>query len=188
MGDFKTKSGVVIVELQGVSAFLNKLKEMPELVNDVEVRAGYMGAGKGIADSVRKQAPVNKYPYSSIIKTKTTSSKPGLLRKSIIGKAFNLPAWRRWGPGAFAQVTLRMGAANRAPHANILKPGRKALEPKKGKRFMVFMGHKGIVFKKKVAAVPPNDFWGRGVRGAEQVAVFKARQSIERAWNRRVAK
>lgn len=186
MPDFKTTGGAVIVELDGVARFLKVLADASEMYLDGEVRAAYMGAGKGIADAVRREAPVNKYPYASNLRSRATSSRPGLLRRSIVGKAFNLTAWRRWGPGAFAQVTLRRGAMNRAPHANIIQPGRKALTSSK---HMVFVGSDGRMrFTKRVAAVPANDFWKRGVRVSETRGLELAKRSLERAWNKRVAK
>lgn len=195
MPDFKTQKGFVIAELSGVAAALRTLDQAREMYLDSEVRSAYGGASKGIADSVRRVAPVSKYPYASNLMTKRTSSRPGLLRRSIVGKAFNLSAWRRWGPGGFAQVTLRRGAANRAPHANIIKPGRKAIEAgtangkATGKKKLVFLSQAGsIVFKSKVPAVPPNDFWKRGVSQSQARALAAMRSSLERAWNRRVAK
>jgi hypothetical protein len=182
--DFKISGGALTFELSGVAEVLKTIADMRNLVMDSEVRAAFQAAGTSLAYSVRKEAPQTKYPYAAILKTKRTSSKPGLLKRSIVGKAFNLGSWRRWGPGAFAQVTLRTGAANSAPHANIIVPGRRALTARK--RRMVFLGSAGAVkFRKTVAAVPPNPFWQRGILTAGPRAVDKAKRGIERAWNKR---
>lgn len=186
MADFKGRSGVLVLELSGVSALLRTLNEARDFYTDAEVRAGYQGAAKGIADTVRRVAPQSKYPWTGWRASKKTSSRPGQLKRSIVGKAFNLASWRRWGPGAFAQVTLRRGATNRAPQANIVKSGRRALVPKQKQR-MVFMGTGGqAVFARQVKAVPPNDFWRKGIMGAESRAIVTMRAALERAWNRRV--
>ena len=188
MPDFKTKAGVVVVELSGVAKLLSRLKEAETMYLDSEVRAAYDGAAKGLARAAKAQAPVSKYPYASNRFTKRTSSVPGLLRRAIVGKAFNLTAWRRWGPGSYSQVNLSKKYAVRAPHANIIQPGRKALEPVKAKR-LAFLGSDGRMrFMKRVAAVPANDFWNRGIRAGSSLAIDLAKRSLERAWNRRAAK
>ena len=82
MPDFKTTGGVVIAELSGVSDALKQISGMSDILVDSDVRAAYQGASKGIADSVRKVAPVSKYPYVGMIRGKTTTTRPGLLRRS----------------------------------------------------------------------------------------------------------
>jgi hypothetical protein len=182
--DFKTGKGIVIAELVGLGEQLRRINEARDFYTDSGVRAAYDAGARAIAAAARSEAPVNRYPVKS----------PGLLRKSIVGKAFAMPTWRRWGPGGFAQVTLRRGARNRAPHANIIVPGRKALVAKPGKRLRFNTG--GLIvndrivdgqrFAPRVAAVPPNDFWRRGMQKSARRAEQRVIVSLERAWNKRV--
>lgn len=164
-----------MAELTGVAETLKVISEARQFYTDADVRKAYDAAARAIATAVRKEAPRSKYPVPN----------RGQLRRAITGRAFRIETWRRYGPGSYAQVTLRRYSPRRAPHANIIVAGRRALSARRNQRLRMITRGGRVVYPKRVAAVAPNDFWRRGVKASIHRVEERIITSLQRAWARR---
>ena len=151
------------VQVIGFAELQKRIRDISEGLSDDSTNAIYLTAVRNIATVARNNAPVGDHPVSGKLS-------PGRLRRSIIAKAFTQGATRRFGPGAFSQVTLLRGL-KAAPYAHIVESGRKAMSyagaGKGAKKFFSWVGPSGYrFFTRRVRGFSGKFFFQRAVESA----------------------
>lgn len=179
----RIRGGYVAVE--GAEALGKRFLSLVDGLHSDEVNRVFGSAAALVARTAKrlapKSAPVTQVSFSkkraffSVGKT----SESGRLKESIISRAFRSSAVQRYGPGAFAQVNLKVRGGNRrAPYGHIVESGRKASKAKN--RFFVFLGSRGFVKTPQVAGFAGRFYFRKAVDQTSGQALDVAARAVER--------
>ena len=151
------------VHVIGFAELQKRIQQIADGLSDDSSSAIYLAAVRNIANVARRNAPVGNHPTEG-------KNHPGRLRESIMARSFGQGATRRFGPGAFSQVTMTRGLRT-APYGHIVESGRMAVsrigEGKGKKRMFVFATNAGtFVFTKKVRGFAGRKFFERAVESS----------------------
>jgi hypothetical protein len=177
--------GGAFVKLEGADALGRRFLSLVDGLYTDEVNRVFGAAARLVASTAKRLAPQSQAftqvyfnrnrAYYSVGRT----TQPGRLRKAIISKSYNRASVMRYGPGAFAQVNLKVGRGNRAPYGHIVESGRKASRAKSKKGF-AFWASKGFVRPKNVAAFTGRFFFKRAVDQTSSTVIDRASTAVQR--------
>ena len=175
------------VTIEGGEALGKRFLSLVDGLYSDEINRVFGAGASLVARTARQMAPkstpVTQVSFSkrrafySVVRTTDAS---GRLRKSIISRAFKRDAVMRFGPGAFAQVNLKVRSGqNRAPYGHIVESGRKKSTSKSGK-FFAFFGTRGFVKTKTVGAFSGRYFFRRAVEATSSSVIDAAAKAAAR--------
>lgn len=108
------------MEFVGVEELRRRCEALRGTVRtDAEISQVFLAAARAVRDAARAKAPRGKHPAFG-------RKQPGRLKAAIMAKAYKPKDTKRYGPGAFAQVNLKITYGRTAPYGLIVEKGRKS--------------------------------------------------------------
>lgn len=160
------------LEVVGIPEIQKRLMDISRGLSDDTAANVYLGAAQAMSKRAKELAPLGNHPAYGGASKKYPAKAPGTLRKAIIARKFKPAAIQKYGPGAFAQVNLKVEYKNQAYYGHIVEGGRKAIsEIGKGRptgghaKWFTWLANTGgeWVFKKKVKGFTGRRFFARAV-------------------------